>query len=296
MQKSLKTPQDTGTYFNKFLDHLSRRYHAEVDWAAFEDLYRRRADGEDIKMSRDLQRNFQAPASEVQKRTAGYIAQYLKANRAEWENEIFLQRRRLTAAQESLAKKETKKAREDIRIATSKVQGLLDRLTDLRRAEPNNEDARIFPMMHAPLLLVEDGKSRTRDIGSRLASEPPHANRRSALDPVAGGCSKSRTCHAPTWSLGHSGSASQVERPFLRASSLIPAYKLLSHPVRIIFAVTMTGRTAGEKNCDIRPWSKRYVLDRSTNDPNGKGRPQMSAPACAPACLLLPCPRGMRTT
>ncbi|WP_156993900.1 hypothetical protein [Terriglobus sp. TAA 43] len=39
-------------------DHLSKRYGAEVDWEAFEDAYRRRAEGEDIKISRDVQRNF----------------------------------------------------------------------------------------------------------------------------------------------------------------------------------------------------------------------------------------------
>jgi hypothetical protein len=56
----------------------------------------------------------------------------------------------LAAAEESLTKKETKKAREDVRIATNKSQMSLDRLADLRRAEPNNEDARIFPMMYGP--------------------------------------------------------------------------------------------------------------------------------------------------
>src|ERR1700728_2710311 len=100
--------------------HLSKRYGAEVDWEAFEDAFRRRAGGEDIKMSRDRQRNYQHPVTEVQKRTAGYIAQYLKEKKAEWETEVFAQRRRLAVAQESLAKKETKKAREEIRIASSK--------------------------------------------------------------------------------------------------------------------------------------------------------------------------------
>jgi hypothetical protein len=138
------------------LKHLSRRFEAKVDWEAFEDAYRRRAEGEDIKMSRDLQRNFISPETDVQKRTAGYIAQYLKEKRAEWEAEVFAQKRRIAAAEESLAKKETKKAREDIRIGNAKSQALLERLADLRRTEPNNEDARIFPMMYAPLLVREN--------------------------------------------------------------------------------------------------------------------------------------------
>ena len=80
------------------LDHLSRRYDAEVEWEAFEELYRRRAEGEDIRMSRDLQRNFQHPHTEVQRRTAGYIAQYLKAKKTEWETEVFAQKRRVAEA------------------------------------------------------------------------------------------------------------------------------------------------------------------------------------------------------
>jgi len=38
----------------------------------------------------------------------------------------------------------------------------LDRLADLRRTEPNNEDARIFPMMYAPVLVSENGKTIIR--------------------------------------------------------------------------------------------------------------------------------------
>ena len=47
------------------LSHLSKRYAAEVDWEAFEELYERRAEGEDIKLARDLQRNFQQPSTEI---------------------------------------------------------------------------------------------------------------------------------------------------------------------------------------------------------------------------------------
>lgn len=161
-------------------DHLSRKYGAEVDWEAFEDVFERRAEGEDIKVSRDLQRNYQYPSTEVQKRTAGYIAQYLKTKRAEWENDVFVQRRRLAMAEESLAKKQTKKAREDVRIATNKIQMFLDRLADLRRTEPNSEDARIFPMMYAPLLVTENGKTIIRPMRytCRLSGKPADYDRR----------------------------------------------------------------------------------------------------------------------
>jgi putative SOS response-associated peptidase YedK len=162
------------------LKHLSRRYEAEVDWAAFEELYRRRAEGEDIKMSRDLQRNFQSPETDVERRTAAHIAQFLKAKRSQWENDVFAQKRRVAEAEESLAKRETKKAREDIRIGTKKAQEFLDRLADLRRTEPNNEDARIFPLSYAPVLINEEDRRLIRPMRytCRLAGKPADVEKR----------------------------------------------------------------------------------------------------------------------
>jgi putative SOS response-associated peptidase YedK len=161
-------------------DELSRHHGAEVDWESFEDVFKRRAEGEDVKVARDLQRNYQNPVTDVQKRTAGYIAKYLKAKKSEWENEVFFQRRRLATAQESLTMKDTKKAREDVRIATNKSQMFLDRLADLRRTESNNEDARIFPMMYAPVLISENGKTIIRPMRytCRLAGKPAEYDRR----------------------------------------------------------------------------------------------------------------------
>ena len=162
------------------LKKLSRRYEAEVDWAAFEELYRRRAEGEDIKASRDLQRNFQHPETDVERRTAAYISQYLQAKQTEWESSVFTQKRRVAEAEESLAKRETKMAREDIRIGTKKAQEFLDRLADLRRTEPNNEDARIFPLSYAPVLIAEDGRTVIKPMRytCRLAGKPADVEKR----------------------------------------------------------------------------------------------------------------------
>jgi putative SOS response-associated peptidase YedK len=162
------------------LKHLSRRYDAEVDWAAFEELYRRRAEGEDIKASRDLQRNFQHPETDVERRTTAHISQYLHAKRAEWESGVFAQKRRVAEAEESLAKRETKKAREDVRIGSKKAQEFLDRLADLRRTEPNNEDARIFPLSYAPVLIAEDGRTVIKPMRytCRLAGKPADVEKR----------------------------------------------------------------------------------------------------------------------
>jgi hypothetical protein len=107
-------------------------------------------------MSRDLQRNFQNSETDIQRRTAAYISHYLETKRTDWENSVFAQKRPVPEAEESLAKRETKKGREDSRIGTKKAQEFLDRLAGLRRTEPNNEDARIFPLSYAPVLISEE--------------------------------------------------------------------------------------------------------------------------------------------
>jgi putative SOS response-associated peptidase YedK len=162
------------------LKHLSRRYEAEVDWEAFDELYRRRAEGEYIKMSRDLQRNFQNPETDIERRTAAHITQYLQAKRGEWENGVFAQKRRVAEAEESLAKRESKKAREDIRIGTKKAQEFLDRLADLRRTESNKEDARIFPLSYAPVIVSEQDHRVIRPMRytCRLAGKPADVEKR----------------------------------------------------------------------------------------------------------------------
>jgi hypothetical protein len=51
-----------------------------------------------------------------------------------------------------LQTKETKKARDDLRIATNKIQTYIDRLSDVRRTTSEEHDTRIFPMTYAPVV------------------------------------------------------------------------------------------------------------------------------------------------
>jgi putative SOS response-associated peptidase YedK len=76
----------------------------------------------------------------------------------EYEQELFKQRTRLADAERKLAVKETKAAAESKRIATDKVEALKRKLDDLRRTEPKDRDARIFPGIYAPVIVSEGGK------------------------------------------------------------------------------------------------------------------------------------------
>jgi putative SOS response-associated peptidase YedK len=74
------------------------------------------------------------------------------------ENEIFKQKRRLADAERILQTKTTKKAVEDQRISTQKIEWAKNKLSDLRRNTTTPADERIYPGWYAPVIVVEDGK------------------------------------------------------------------------------------------------------------------------------------------
>ncbi|NIJ87010.1 putative SOS response-associated peptidase YedK [Xanthomonas arboricola] len=71
--------------------------------------------------------------------------------------EIFDQKRRVGDAERALQLKETKKAREDVRIGTNKIQQAQRRLDTLKGTR-GQDDSRIFPGVHCPVLVVENGQ------------------------------------------------------------------------------------------------------------------------------------------
>jgi putative SOS response-associated peptidase YedK len=75
-----------------------------------------------------------------------------------FEQELFRQRKRLADAERTLATKTTKAATESKRIATDKVEWALSKLSDLRRTELVDEDARIFPGWYAPVMVMREGR------------------------------------------------------------------------------------------------------------------------------------------
>ncbi|MED5681949.1 hypothetical protein VZ111_22745, partial [Enterobacter hormaechei] len=84
------------------------------------------------------------------------------------------QRTRLADAERTLQTKATKAAAESKRIATDKIDATIRRLDDLRRAEPKDRDARIFPGHYAPVMVVENGQRVVKPMRyqCRIAGKP----------------------------------------------------------------------------------------------------------------------------
>ena len=156
------------------LRSLARRFGAEVDWPVFEQLFERRLQDVSLKVARSLERNFDAPATDVEQRIHAHIEAYRQTTATKWETDLFRQKKRLADAQRSLQGKETKKARDDQRIATSKIKDYVERLGTLRSTQPFEGDDRIFPRYFVPIVIREGGRLLIRPMRyqCRLAGKP----------------------------------------------------------------------------------------------------------------------------
>lgn len=74
------------------------------------------------------------------------------------EQEIFAQRKRVADGERALQTKVTKKAQEDVRIGTNKVDAAKARLASLKRTEPKPGDSRVYPGLYAPVMVWENGR------------------------------------------------------------------------------------------------------------------------------------------
>ena len=133
-------------------------YGAELDIREFVELFWHRVRDPRVKIPKVLDAAFMAAADPATREIPPLIAEFAQQQRTQWEQELFGQRKRLADAQRSLAAKPTKKAAEELRIATAKIAWCQAKLADLHRTELTGEDARIFPQHYAPVMVWEAGR------------------------------------------------------------------------------------------------------------------------------------------
>ena len=138
---------------------LHRELGIRLDYEEAFKLFMRRLDDPSVLISRGFEANFEDPGSEQERRIKAAIDEHRSRAATKVEKDLFSQKTRLVNAERSLMGKETKKAREDVRIATNKVETLTTKLADLRRSEPKSEDNRIFPMVYAGVIIKQDGRN-----------------------------------------------------------------------------------------------------------------------------------------
>ena len=138
---------------------LSRQLGIRLDYSEVERLFFRRLDDPGVNISRGFEANFDEPANDQERRIKAAIDEHRLKVAAKLEQDLFSQKTRLVNAERSLREKETKKAREEVRIATAKIAALSTKLSGLRSLEPNPEDNRIFPLVYAGVIIRKDGQN-----------------------------------------------------------------------------------------------------------------------------------------
>jgi putative SOS response-associated peptidase YedK len=137
---------------------LSRQLGIQLDYAEVEKLFFRRIE-EQLNISRGFEANFDEPANAQERRIKAAIDEHRSKAATKIEKDLFSQKTRLVNAERSLKEKETKKAREDVRIATARIATLSTKLSALRSAELTPEDNRIFPFVYAGVIVREGGQN-----------------------------------------------------------------------------------------------------------------------------------------
>jgi putative SOS response-associated peptidase YedK len=152
-----------------------KRFGADIDIHEFFRLFWLRQEGSKAKIPKAMEAPFLVPQNDSERRISDLIAAFAAGEAAKLEQEIFKQRARFAEAEAALLIKTTKAATESKRIATSKIDGSMVKLADLRRTEFEDRDARIFPGQYAPVMIVENGKRVVKPMRyqCRPAGKPP---------------------------------------------------------------------------------------------------------------------------
>jgi len=100
----------------------------------------------------------ESPETEEEKKIADVLRASMEAEVIRLLQELAKQTERLENAQASLAAKPTKKAADEVRIASNKIAWAKGKLEDLKSTEIKPRDSRIFPGWYAPVMVWENGR------------------------------------------------------------------------------------------------------------------------------------------
>jgi putative SOS response-associated peptidase YedK len=141
------------------LKKLFRELQVFMDYEEAERIFLLRLDDPTVNISKGFEANFDEPKNDVERRIKAAIDEHRSRTATKLERDLFTQKTRLVNAERSLKVKETKKAREDVRIATAKIEALSKKLGSLRSTDLTLDDRRVFPMVYGGVIVHRDGKN-----------------------------------------------------------------------------------------------------------------------------------------
>lgn len=144
------------------LMEYTRETGAPPDFEQFERLFAQRLTDKSIRIPRGFERNFDNPKSAVEKRIKDSIDQHRTTVITKLEQDLFAQKKRLADAERKLKVKETKVALNEQRIASTKIETFLEKLSLLKGTQPHADDSRIFPLTYSPIIVKRGGENVLR--------------------------------------------------------------------------------------------------------------------------------------
>lgn len=147
---------------------LGLRFEARIQLELFEALFTRRLEDERIRVPRAMEADFLAPTSPAEARIREAILTHRRQQQQRLERERERQRERLAGAERALARRATRRASEELRIATGKLHWLEGKLADLWRDRAEPRDSRVFPQWYAPVLTLAAGELVLRPMRYQL--------------------------------------------------------------------------------------------------------------------------------
>lgn len=140
-----------------------RAWGADVNIREFFRLYWLRGQGAKVRIPKAIDTWFSEPTNGDERQILDLIESWKASEAGRLESELFAQMQRLNNATRALANgKPTKKAAEDERIATNKIEAARTKLAALRRSGLEPDDARIFPGWYAPVLTADGDRLTVR--------------------------------------------------------------------------------------------------------------------------------------
>jgi putative SOS response-associated peptidase YedK len=167
-----------------------RQFGAGIDIQEFVRLYGQRQAGAKLKLPKGMDAAFATPQTDAEREVRAMIDVFNAAEASKLEQELFKQTKRLNDAERTLKSRTTKKALDDQRIATDKIEKAKLKLSDLRRTDVLPRDNRIFPMVYAPVMVWEGGRRVVKPM--RYLLRPPGAPPAFDTDPNRNGTYNAR--------------------------------------------------------------------------------------------------------
>jgi putative SOS response-associated peptidase YedK len=161
-------------------DEYCKLFEADIDIETFARLYGMKLGDSRVKTALAMDAAFEFDTRPEMQRIQEAIAQYRAQQVAKLGQELIEQRDRLALAEAALQKKITKKASDDKRIATNKIERALEKLADLQRKELSASDSRMYPGYYVPVLILENGRKIVRPMRyqCRIAGSPENLDTR----------------------------------------------------------------------------------------------------------------------